>query len=293
MRRSARIHIGLMAALSGCATSTPTQGAATPETEAVAVNDQAAVELREHHRHHHHGGLTQFIAMGIDALAADEAKRPQLEKIQAGLHSCLKPAREANRTLLGTLADGVAAGQIDTAKADAQVAAVSTAAAGERECSLGLLNELHQALSPEERSALVDKVEAHFAVWRETNHDAVPGGREKGGRLNELTDELNLTPEQEEKISAALKTSMADLKGRFDPQKAQEHMEAFGNAFVQDSFDAKTLQMNANPQIAGYGAMRMARFYETVTPLLTPEQRTKLAEHLKEHASHQPAVSQR
>jgi hypothetical protein len=37
----------------------------------------------------------------------------------------------------------------------------------------------------------------------------------------------------------------------------------------------------------------MAFFYETVTPLLTPEQRTMLSQHLREHASHQPAVSSR
>jgi hypothetical protein len=35
----------------------------------------------------------------------------------------------------------------------------------------------------------------------------------------------------------------------------------------------------------------MATFYETVTPLLTREQRATLAEHLREHARHQPAMS--
>jgi hypothetical protein len=35
----------------------------------------------------------------------------------------------------------------------------------------------------------------------------------------------------------------------------------------------------------------MAIFYETVTPLLTPEQRATLAGHLREHAGHQPAIS--
>ena len=34
--------------------------------------------------------------------------------------------------------------------------------------------------------------------------------------------------------------------------------------------------------MAAWGVTRMVRFYEIVTPLLTPEQRTKLAEHLRE-----------
>ena len=44
-------------------------------------------------------------------------------------------------------------------------------------------------------------------------------------------------------------------------------------------------------ELASRGATRMAHFYETVTPLLTPEQRTKLAAELREHASYQPAPS--
>jgi hypothetical protein len=35
----------------------------------------------------------------------------------------------------------------------------------------------------------------------------------------------------------------------------------------------------------------MSIFYETVTPLLTPEQRTTLAQHLREHAGQQLAAS--
>ncbi|HKC11835.1 MAG TPA: hypothetical protein VKI41_07355, partial [Vicinamibacteria bacterium] len=69
------------------------------------------------------------------------------------------------------------------------------------------------------------------------------------------------------------------------------HVHAFATAFAGDPFDAKAVATNANAPLASRGATRMALFYETVTPLLTAQQRTKLAAELREHASYQPAPS--
>ena len=92
-------------------------------------------------------------------------------------------------------------------------------------------------------------------------------------------------------MSTALHAAMAPLAGHFDPKRAEAHVQAFATAFAADSFDAKSLTENANGHLATHGAKRMALFYETITPLLTADQRGKLADHLREHASHQPAVS--
>jgi Spy/CpxP family protein refolding chaperone len=254
------------------------------------ADDQATAELKEHHRHHHHGGVTQFIAMSLDTLGEDEAKRPQVEKIQSDLHACTAPAREGEKKVLSTIADGVASGTIDAAKVDAAIAQLNTAAGGVHDCSVNALNQLHALLSPTERAALVDKVQAHWGVWRHVNHEAAPGGREEGGRLSELAKELSLSADQVEKISASLHTTLAGLAGKFDHDKVRAHVQAFSTAFVGDTFDAKTIAGNANAHLAAHGATRMALFYETVTPLLTAEQRKTLADHLREHASHQPAV---
>ena len=118
------------------------------------------------------------------------------------------------------------------------------------------------------------------------NHEAEAGGREQGGRLAEMEKELSLTPEQVEKISAALHASFGERGPKFDPKKAEEHIQAFSTAFVSDNFDAKTLSANANSELSTHGAKRHVLFLETVTPLLTAEQRTKLAEHLREHSTH-------
>ncbi len=278
--------------LGACASNAAASGAPpTAEAQPAAADEQAAAELKEHHRHHHHGGVTQFIAMSLDTLGTDEAKRPQIEKLQGDLQACLAPARDIEKGMLQVVADGVAAGTVDAAKVDKELTKLETAAGATHACSVDSLNALHGILSPIERQALVDKVQAHYTVWRQVNHEAEAGGKEKGGRLAALTDELALTPDQVDKMSAALHTAMAPLAGKFDPKRAEERLQAFTTAFVADSFDAKSLTGNENGHIAIHGAKRMVLFYETITPLLTADQRTKLAEHLREHANPHPAMS--
>jgi Spy/CpxP family protein refolding chaperone len=282
---------GLSAAAAHAQAPSPTPASGASTASATPADDPAGSQLMEHHRHHHHGGVTKFIAMSLDTLGADDAKRSQIEKLQSDLHAQMASARDAEKGLLLTVADGVAAGTVDAAKVDAAITKVTTASEAVHGASLDTLNKLHAILSPPERAALADKVEAHWEVWRQVNHEAEPGGRERGGRLARLTEEVTLTPDQLTKISAALKSGPAGAPAKFDPQKAEAHVKAFATAFAGDTFDAKAVTANANGQLASRGATRMAHFYETVTPLLTPEQRTKLAAELREHASYQPAPS--
>jgi Spy/CpxP family protein refolding chaperone len=269
------------------ATATATASAASSvdpaaEAAAAAESEKATAHLRTHHRHHHHGGMAMFIHMAIDSLGVAPEKKAQLEKIQADLHAKMAPSREAERTVLTLLADGAAAGKIDTAKVDAALAKQATASAAVHAATQDALNQLHAALSPAERAALVEKVKAHTEVWKKGTLDEEHGGKEKGGRLAKLTADLGLTPDQEEKISAALKK---DAPPKPDPAAVDAHLKAFETAFVADTFDAKTLATTANAAnsaISKHGTARTVRFYEIVTPLLTPEQRTKLAEHLRE-----------
>ncbi len=102
---------------------------------------------------------------------------------------------------------------------------------------------------------------------------------------------LKLSSAQVDKMSTALHAASGDFTGKFDPKSGEAHMHAFTTAFLADTFDAKSVTLNANGDLATHGAKRMALFYETVTPLLTPAQRTNLAAHLRQHASHQPTAA--
>jgi Spy/CpxP family protein refolding chaperone len=255
-----------------------------------ADEEQAADELRTHHRHHHHGGVAMFIHMAIDTLGAAPEKKAQLDKIQADLFTAMGPARDANRAVLSTLADGVAAGTIDKAKVDAAVAKQQAASAGVHAATIDALNALHTLLSPEERAALIDKVKAHAAVWKKVNADEDPGSKDKGTHLAKLTEMLSLTPDQVDKISTALKLNAPPKP---DSSALDAHLTALETAFNAPTFDAKTLATAnaANGHIAKYGTARMVRFYEIVTPLLTPEQRTKFADHLKQRLNDRHATA--
>lgn len=274
-------------AASSVAVSPP---APTLPPQIVGADDPINDSLRDYHRHHH-GGVTTFVSMAIDTLGLDEAKREAVGKIQSDLRAKMAPARDAENEVLSAIADGVAAGKIDTAKVNAALEKHATAAAGVQAAVSDALTQLHDALTPAERAALVDKVKAHWEVWRKVNVEEKAGSKE-GGHLARLTKLLNLTPDQVDKISAALAAD-TPVTPKNDPKAEDAHVQAFATAFVSDKFDAKSLAPSATAS-AGHaqrhGGARLARFYGAVTPVLTPAQRTQLAAELRERLNDDQVV---
>jgi len=258
---------------------------ATP-AHAADVDDVAA-GLMEHHRHHHHGGVTLIIALSLDTLGVSPEQRAAVEKIRSALHARMAPALNAEQELTAVLADGVAVGKFDPARVVAAIAQVSTAAAGVHAASTEALNELHATLTPPERAALVDKVEAHWSVWQKANAEESDPANPERDRLAMLATDLGLTQEQVDRIRASLHTKLKAVP-QFDPKEVDAHLRAFGDAFRGNKFDAKTLGAanSANAHLAGWGAAQLASFIEAVSPVLTPDQRTEYVQKLREHALH-------
>jgi len=272
------------AAPSAVAVSPP---APTVPEQPLAADDSVNESLRDYHRHHN-GGLTTFISMAIDTLGLDDAKKEAIEKIQSDLRTKTAPAREAENELLAAIADGVAAGKLDTAKINAAVEKHAAASTGVHEATADALTQLHDALTPAERAALVDKVNAHWEVWRKVNVEEKAGKKdEQGGHLAKLTKLLALTPDQVDKISAALATD-TPATPKTDPKVEEVHIQAFATAFLADKFDPKSLAPSAAASaghVARHGGGRLVRFYAAVTPVLTPEQRATLAAEIRERAN--------
>jgi Spy/CpxP family protein refolding chaperone len=288
----------LLAAACAGGSPQPTSPAATSDVApagtalgAAEQQDESMADLTDHDRHHHHGGFAMFVAMSLDSLGTTPEQQSAIAKIQSDMRAKVLPAHEAEKALLSTLADGVAAGNVDQAKVDAAIAQVSTASAGVHDAVADSLNQLHATLTPSQRVALVDKVESNFEVWHESNPaDEPPAGDARGGHLAKLAKDLALSPDQVEKIRASFTSSVGRVPAGFDAKQADAHMKAFAAAFEGDNFDAKTLTTGgpANAYVATWGATRMARFYEAVAPVLTPDQRAKLADGLRWHASYTP-----
>jgi len=290
MRLPSVIGFASLATLGLTACVTP--GASGVQTAGVEPGeDQAASGLREHHRHHHRGGIMQFIAMSLDTLGPDDAKRPQIERLQSDVYACMAPTGGIERQLHLTVADGVASGAVDSVKVDAEILQLDAAASAVQGCSVIALNQLHAVLTPTERVELVDKVQAHWEVWREVNQDEQATRKHRGSRLAALEREVSLTPDQMDRMAAALQPALAGHSGRFDRTQVEANVQAFAAAFESEAFDAKTVTLSANRRFSSHGAKRMAIFYETVTPLLTPAQRLTVATHLREHSGHQPPLA--
>ncbi len=268
----------------GCGASAATQAPPASVASASAEEQDATAGLVEHHRHHHHGGVTLLIAMSLDTLGLSPDQKPAVAKIRSDLQTRMEPARAAEQALLGTLADGLAAGALDPGKVDAAVAQLTSAAASVHDASTDALDQLHGVLTPPQRAALVDKLEAHWSVWQRAN-------TKDDDHLTQLTADLSLTPEQVDKIREGQAEAMKSVP-RFDPQEITAHIRAFGDAFRAQTFDAKALSTGgpATAHMVGWGATHMAHFIESVSPVLTPEQRGRLAQILRQHANHNPSA---
>ena len=259
-----------------------------PGTPAHASDvDDVADGLMEHHRHHHHGGVTLIIALSLDTLGVSPEQRTAVEKIRNDLHARMAPALNAEQELTAALADGVAAANFDAARVAAAIVQVSNAAEKVHDASTEALNELHGILTPPERVALVDKVEAHWAVWQQANAEESDPANPERGRLAMLATDLGLTQDQVKQIRASLSAKMKAVP-RLDPQEIVAHIRAFGDAFRSEKFDAKVLRTanGANAHLAGWGAAHLANFIEAVSPALTPDQRIQYVQRLREHAVH-------
>jgi Spy/CpxP family protein refolding chaperone len=268
----------------GSAPQTSTPPAAPPA-------DDVAAGVTEHHRYHHHGGVTLFIEMSLDTMGVSPEQRAAVEKIRAALSARLEPARVDEHNVLAALADGLESAAADNTKVDAALAQLRAAAADAHDASADALNELHAVLTAPQRAALVDKVESHWSVWEDANGVEGGAGGPHGDRLSLLTTELELTPDQLARIQARLDEA-TKAAPRLDAQEVTASLRAFGDAFRQDSFDARAqgVSREADEHMVGWGAARMARLVEAAGPVLTPAQRATLAQKLREHASHNPSA---
>jgi Spy/CpxP family protein refolding chaperone len=272
-------------AAAGAGSAVPADSVADPD------NSPEAAELRAIHRHTHARGFVGFIFMSLDSLGVAPEQEAQIQKIKADMQTKMHPAHEAEAALLNVLADGVAAGTIDAAKVDAASAKIAEVSVQVDDITADELNKLHAVLNPPQRAALADKVEAHWLIWHKANAEEEnhPNQEMEGGQIHHLAQLLGLSADQVQKVDTSFTASMKDFTARskFDPKSAEEHLHGFITAFAAEAFDAKTLQTwdKADSSIASWGATRMVRMYQAMTPVLTPDQRTKLAGILKTHAT--------
>jgi Spy/CpxP family protein refolding chaperone len=271
----------------------PSASAASAEANAAGADAEAAQnaedeqvndELLTHHRHHHQG-LAGFVIGAVETLGVAPDQQTAIDGIRKDFRVKMKPLHEANLAVITLLADGIATGTIDKAKVDAAVAKAGTASGAVQAATADVLNQLYKVLRPEQRTALVDKVDAQWATWREAN-DPGSDTTKRDRHINHLAKEIGLTSDQVDKLRTSLDATK-DAKKAYDPAAAEAYVKAFDTAFVTDTFDAKKLPASGpeSSRLVAWGAERMAWFYEALAPILTADQRPKVADKLRQRAA--------
>jgi Spy/CpxP family protein refolding chaperone len=248
----------------------------------------AEVTEGQDHREHHHGGVLALVVMSLKDLDLTADQQAAVEKIKTDVLASMEPARTAEKDFANTLADGVAAGKVDRAKVDASIGKLVTQVQASHDASLTALNQLHAALTPAQRAKLVDELQGHWEKWKEAQgKDETDDKQHHPGHMLALVRELGLTQDQADKIKASFRDKMKAAPQDHAHKEVQDHLTAFGTAFKADTFDAKKVAAGgkaAGGHIAKWGATRRARFLEAAAPILTPDQRTKLAQTIRDHA---------
>jgi Spy/CpxP family protein refolding chaperone len=251
--------------LAACSAGTNTAPAASGTTQqAIATQDPGPLRA-------------VGLALGEVPLAADQRTKIEalFHKVEARHLQARTESAAPRKELLLTLATQVEAGTIDRAALAPKIEATATAFRKAREEDRAALVELHASLTPDQRKAFVDAFEP------QTFHKAFEGHpmKERFGKWKEL----NLTAEQRDKLKDAMRAEFAaDKHGGKEMFKARmEHGKKALEAFKNDQFTGADLF----PDHATQFIEHMLRFAEIATPILTPEQRTKAAEMLRERAA--------
>jgi Spy/CpxP family protein refolding chaperone len=262
-----------------------------------------------------------MIIAELDQLSLKPEQKTVVDGIKADFDKMPEATKEAHAQLVKDLADGAAAGKLDKAKIAADQKKLtqsieSTAAKAQEDA-----NKLHKTLDADQRKKLVELVRAkgkemdeHMkAEWAEHEKgghgpmgkpgegEHAHGDHEKGehghmgphpmmgdhGRLDKLAEEIGLTAEQKEKLQGKLEAGMKGEMGKMKDHHAgmQKHMKSVADAFESEKFDAKKAGIgeHADDMVKMMTDMQI-RFIEAVLSVITPEQRAKFAEHLRQHA---------
>jgi Spy/CpxP family protein refolding chaperone len=233
---------------------------------------------------HHPGGLIDA-ALKLESLTP--AQRATIEPLRAERTAATTPAREAHSQLLTALAAQVEQAKIDEAALAPSLNAVETADLTAGAELRGLVTRLHAALTPAQRSELVDEIEAgHRRGPGHGRHGPGDGGGHEGPAWG--GDRLGLTAAQKAQVAVALRAAVGDggAEGRPGGERARGQGGPLGErakaleSFRGDAFDASNLEP---PMPHGKFVVKLA---EAMLPILSPAQRSMLAQELRERADH-------
>jgi Spy/CpxP family protein refolding chaperone len=257
-------------------------GAVAPEppTTAEAATTRAPVAQATH-------GPLKLVGDALGDVPLTAAQRVTLEKLATDAEARHSGAHAARRELVLAVAAQVEAGQIDRPalqpKIDALVAAMQAVQPTDR----AAFEQLHAVLSPDQRVAFVDAMEARVAARAGEMRDKHP--------LAKWAADLGLSEAQRTQIKDAMKErwqAAGHEERGAEGAGAQERGAKLMSAFKQDRFvmDEVVPPLDVSRR-AQKTTERMLRVAEAALAVLTPQQRTLAAQKLRDRAASMDEVA--
>ncbi|MCA9626022.1 MAG: Spy/CpxP family protein refolding chaperone [Myxococcales bacterium] len=215
-------------------------------------------------------------------------------------------SREAMKT---AMIEAAKAGKVDEKAFDEKIASMKEHQQARTAAQTKLLNGLYAALTPEQRTELVTKVKAEMesrrkhreemaAKWAERakDDDAKTGPHRgmkgmkgmkgmHGGPFGMMTRGLELTEDQQTKLDALKEKGKADMPSPEDMKSLRaemdKKMDELLDAFAKDGFDASKFNLSPKHKDMGEMMKKQVAHMNEFLAILTPEQRTKLAEQIE------------
>jgi len=224
------------------------------------------------------GVLAKRLKAALARVGLRAEQQAQVDKLLAKTDQRLAPLRQRALKLGAEVAAQIRSGKVDGAKLLPQLAQLRVAALTQRPALLDGLNELHQILDAKQRTALVEQVKKRHKA---RHH--------RRGKLVRLAKALDLTDEQMVQLARIAHRQIASA----DPV---EHVRRFlavrrafkqaAAAFISDSFDAHQLELVRLMERRHKRAGKVLAMAAEALPLLTPEQRDRLAKIVEQRLAH-------
>ncbi len=263
------------------AASTADSGPTAQASAAPALSAPPRPDARHHGKEP--GGPAGTMFRATRELTLTEEQKAKIEALETQLEGADVPADDFKELQTDVVA-GIRAGKLDKTKVQADFALIDKTMAAHEAKEAAAVSGLYTALDESQRKALVASIrareaarDAQFAAHAEFDAGAVDWTKR---RLDRLTAQLGLDPAQQKTVGALLVKgdSMGPAAMHVQREEGKKRMDGVLTAFEGDHFDPAKVDLGGLPgKTAHEGLEKDTTFLSQLLPVLTPEQREKLA----------------
>jgi Spy/CpxP family protein refolding chaperone len=233
-----------------------------------------------------HGGFTGLILRSARETSLTQEQKDAISAIQTKLHE-EEPPLSALAAYQTDLVAGIRAGKLDVTQLETDYAAIDKNLLARDDKQADSLDAVHAALDAPSRTAIVTAARARLDAMFRPRPERDAGAPEAGEaplwvkhRLGRVRAEVGLDEAQMPKVEAmVLKVGVPPSASEALRDQVHKHGDELLTAFEKEDFDAHKLDLSpTGSKVSPHATLeREARLVALVLPILTAEQRDKLA----------------